>query len=60
MWVAMLDEKVVGHVTLFLTNKIHDKHSASLEIAVHPGIHGQGIGKALMAEAINQADNWLN
>ena len=58
--VAILNEKVVGHVTLFLTNKVRDRHAASLAIAVHPDTHGQGIGKALMLEAINQADNWLN
>uniref|UniRef100_UPI003B593793 GNAT family N-acetyltransferase n=1 Tax=Shewanella gaetbuli TaxID=220752 RepID=UPI003B593793 len=58
--VAETEGKVVGHVTLFLTNKVRDKHTASIAIAVHPEKHGQGIGKALMHEAINQADNWLN
>jgi putative acetyltransferase len=58
--VAECDSKVVGHVTLFLTNKIRDKHCASIAIAVHPEAHGQGVGKTLMLEALNQADNWLN
>ena len=53
-------EKVLGHVTLFLTQKVRDRHSASLAIAVHPEAHGTGVGKLLMSEAINQADNWLN
>ncbi|WP_286235824.1 GNAT family N-acetyltransferase [Thalassotalea sediminis] len=58
--VAEKDSKVVGHITLLLTNKVRDKHSAGLAIAVHPDTHGKGIGKALLLEAINQADNWLN
>jgi putative acetyltransferase len=58
--VAEVDGKVVGHVTLFLTDKVRDKHTASIAIAVHPESHGQGVGKALMHEAINQSDNWLN
>jgi putative acetyltransferase len=58
--VAELDEKVIGHVSLILSNKPREKHSASLAIAVHPDSHGKGIGRKLVAEAINQADNWLN
>ncbi|HCH01898.1 MAG TPA: GNAT family N-acetyltransferase [Vibrio sp.] len=58
--VAEVGGKVVGHVTLFLTTKIRDKHTAGIAIAVHPDNHGAGIGKTLMSEAIDQADNWLN
>lgn len=58
--VAEHDSKVVGHITIFQTNKVRAKHSASLAIAVHPEIHGKGIGKTLMKAAIEQSDNWLN
>ncbi|USD42955.1 GNAT family N-acetyltransferase [Vibrio sp. SCSIO 43135] len=58
--VAQCGDKVVGHVTLFMSHKVRDKHSAGLAIAIHPDSHGKGIGKALIKEIINQADNWLN
>ncbi|ENM5727827.1 GNAT family N-acetyltransferase [Vibrio mimicus] len=58
--VVELEGKVVGHVTLFLTSKVRDKHCAAIAIAVHPNSHGKGVGRFLMKEALNQADNWLN
>ncbi|WP_444924801.1 GNAT family N-acetyltransferase [Microbulbifer sp. DLAB2-AF] len=58
--IAEIDGKVIGHATLFLTNKARGKHTASVAIAVHPASQGKGVGKSLMQEAINQADNWLN
>lgn len=58
--VAEIEGQVVGHVTLFLTRKIRDRHCAGIAIAVHPNCHGKGVGKSLMSEALNQADNWLN
>ncbi|HCG5913968.1 TPA: GNAT family N-acetyltransferase [Vibrio parahaemolyticus] len=58
--VAEAEGKVVGHVTLFLTSKVRDRHCAGIAIAVHPKSHGKGVGKSLMKEALNQADNWLN
>ena len=58
--VSEMEGKVVGHITLLLTNKARNKHSAAIAIAVHPDSQGKGVGKALMKEALNQADNWLN
>ncbi|SBS27794.1 Spermidine N(1)-acetyltransferase [Marinomonas spartinae] len=58
--VAEVDNQLLGHVTLFLSTKLREKHTASLAIAVHPEAHGQGIGRRLMEEALSQADHWLN
>lgn len=58
--VAQYDEKVVGHISLILSSKARQKHASSFAIAVHSGLHGKGVGKALMDAAIEQADNWLN
>ncbi|WP_061017213.1 GNAT family N-acetyltransferase [Vibrio splendidus] len=58
--VAEVSGKAVGHITLFMTTKVRDKHCAGLAIAINPDIHGKGVGQALMQEAINQSDNWLN
>lgn len=38
--VAESSEKVVGHITLFMTTKVRDRHSAGLGIAIHPDVHG--------------------
>ena len=58
--VAEVNGKVVGHITLLLNPKVRCKHSAQLAIAVHPHHHGQGVGKTLLQQALEQADNWLN
>ena len=57
--VAEVDHTLVGHITLILSEKWRSKHVASVALAVHPQWHGQGIGRALLLEAIDQADNWL-
>ncbi|PSW16375.1 GNAT family N-acetyltransferase [Photobacterium rosenbergii] len=58
--VAEVDGRVVGHVTLFMTNKVRDRHAAFVAIAVHPSSQGKGVGRYLMEKAVEQADNWLN
>jgi len=52
--------KVLGHVSVLTNTKPRMKHSAVLMIAVHPDAHGKGIGKAMLIEMLDQADNWLN
>lgn len=58
--IAEWNGMTVGHITFILETKPRSKHCAGIAIAVHPKFHGKGVGKALMEEAINQADNWLN
>jgi len=52
--------KILGHVSIMTSHKMRMKHSGVLMIAVHPDAHGKGIGKAMLVEILNQADNWLN
>lgn len=52
--------KVLGHVSIMTSHKMRMKHAGVLMIAVHPDAHGKGVGKAMLAEMLNQADNWLN
>lgn len=58
--VAVVDDRVEGYVSLFLSSKPRQKHVASLGMAVHPDSHGKGIGSRLLREAIDMSDNWLN
>ena len=58
--VSEVNHKVVGHLSISASQKPREKHVASLAIAVHPNHHNQGIGTALLTEALNLVDNWLN
>lgn len=57
--VAVLDGTVVGNAGL---NRHGGRrgHAAGIGIGVHDGFTGRGIGRALMRELIDLADNWLN
>lgn len=57
---AEIDGRVVGHLGMILNRAPRRKHVGSFGICVHPDFHGRGVGRALMAEMINLADNWLN
>lgn len=59
--VAEIDGRVVGQLAL-MTNpsRPRRRHAASLGMAVHDRYQGRGVGTALMAAAIDLADNWLN
>ena len=56
---AVVDDEVVGHLGLHTNTRPRRKHAAGIGMAVHDAWHGQGIGSALMAAAIDMADNWL-
>ena len=59
--VAVVDGEVVGQLTLHTyPNRPRRRHAGDLGIAVHDDWQGQGVGTALMAAAIDLADNWLN
>jgi putative acetyltransferase len=58
--VAVTEE---GHVVGMLGLEVgrgRAAHSAHLGMMVHPDFHNRGIGSALMAAALNLANNWLN
>lgn len=58
--VAEIDGRVVGVISMFVSQNPRRKHVADLGMAVHDDFHGQGVGTALMAAVVDMADNWLN
>src|SRR5918992_2799348 len=57
--VAEVDGKVVGQLGLGCA-RYRRSHVGQIFMAVHDDYQNQGIGTALMAAAIDLADNWLN
>ena len=57
--VAEIDGNVVGSLGLHIETNPRRRHCASLGMAVHERFQGQGVGTALLAAAIDLADNWL-
>ena len=51
--------KVIGIVSLTISNRLRQRHSASVGIMVHKDYHGIGVGTALMEKVLDLADNWL-
>ena len=59
--VAVVDGEVVGQLTLHTNlTRPRRRHVGSLGMAVRDDWQGKGVGTALMAAAIDLADNWLN
>lgn len=53
------DNLVVGNLTLWQEPNPRRRHVASLGMAVRDDWAGRGVGTALMAAALDLADNWL-
>lgn len=58
--VAVVDQHVVGMISLRRRAPSTRSHVAGLGMMVHTDYWGQGIGSQLMAEALDLADRWLN
>jgi putative acetyltransferase len=58
--VAEIDGRVVGQLGLHLETAARRRHVGSIGMAVHDDFQGRGVGSALMAAALDLADNWLN
>ena len=56
---AVLDDKIVGNAGLSRYTGRRN-HAGNIGIGVHDDFVGRGIGRALMGELIEVADNWLN
>jgi putative acetyltransferase len=57
--VAEVEGRVVGTLGLHVQANPRRRHSGDLGMAVHDDFQGQGVGSALLAAAIDLADNWL-
>jgi L-phenylalanine/L-methionine N-acetyltransferase len=59
--VAVVNDRVVGMVGLeTFPNRPRRRHVGRIGISVHHEFQGKGVGTALMAAAVDLADNWLN
>jgi putative acetyltransferase len=57
--VAETDEKVVGMIGLHIYKSARQRHIASLGMTVRTEYQGKGVGKELMENILDLADNWL-
>lgn len=57
--VTEVDGRVVGILGLHPEENPRRRHTAMLGMAVHDDFQGQGVGSALVALALDLADNWL-
>ncbi len=59
--VAVNNDRVVGMVGVeTFPNRPRRRHVGRIGITVHDEWQGKGVGTALMAAAVDLADNWLN
>jgi L-phenylalanine/L-methionine N-acetyltransferase len=59
--VAEVGGKVVGNLGLHLASKSpRRRHAGAIGMSVRDDWHGRGVGTALLAAAVDLADNWIN
>jgi putative acetyltransferase len=59
--VAEVEGEVVGNLGLHYDHtSVRRRHAGSLGMAVRDDWQGKGVGRALLAAALDLADNWLN
>ncbi|MDM5065483.1 GNAT family N-acetyltransferase [Aeromonas salmonicida] len=58
--VAEVDGLLVGQISLHMEPNPRRKHVAGIGMGVRDDWAGKGVGSALMAAALDLADNWLN
>ncbi len=59
-YVAVINDEVVGNLGFEVMTSLRRRHVGEFGMAVKEGFQGQGVGSALIATAIDLADNWLN
>jgi len=58
--VAVIDDRIVGMVSVDTFTRPRRRHAGAIGICVHEEWQGKGIGAALMGAIIDFSDNWLN
>lgn len=58
--VALIDDRVVGQLSLQVMDRPRRKHVATLGMGVSSAHRGKGVGSELLSAATDLADNWLN
>jgi len=58
--VACADDLVVGNIALTTAASPRRRHAGEVAMAVHDAWQGKGAGYALLSEALNIADNWMD
>src|SRR5689334_16000236 len=57
--VAEVEGRVVGSLGLHLESPPRRRHCGGIGMGVHDDFQGRGVGTALLAAALDLADNWL-
>jgi len=58
--VGVIDDRIVGMVSVDTFTRPRRRHAGAIGICVHEEWQGKGVGGALMRAIIDFSDNWLN